>query len=72
MNDYEELDAIEKAGREAFEQGIAATECPYSFSKSPFWDRKDYRGFELQYRPKMNAWMNGWIDAKTKANERTK
>ena len=55
-------------GRAAFLRGDAATSCPYAFVNTPCWETKDYDGFNVGYRHKMNAWMNGWIAAKKKVS----
>lgn len=54
----------ERAGEVAFEQGLLATDCPYAFIVSPCWDTKDYARFDREFKPKLNAWMRGWIQAK--------
>lgn len=59
---------IEKAGREAFIAGAPATDCPYTFDKSVYWDRKDYAGFDT-VRWKLDAWMKGWIEAQKASNK---
>lgn len=53
---------IEQQGRAAFVAGAPATDCPYTFDRSAFWDRKDYNGFNT-VRWKLDAWMKGWIEA---------
>ena len=60
---------IEAAGRKAFQSGLAATDCPYSFQASPYWDTKDYARFDAEYRPKLNLWMRGWIAEKKAQKE---
>ena len=55
-------DEINKMGREAFNAGTAASECPYSFNKSKFWP-SDYEGFNRD-RWKLDAWMHGWLSAR--------
>lgn len=54
--------ALKKSGEAAFKFGAPATDCPYTFDKSPYWDAKDYAGFNT-VRWKMDAWMAGWIQA---------
>lgn len=59
-------DKLKQAGKEAFITGAPATDCPYTFDKSDFWDRKDYNGFQT-VRWKLDAWMAGWIEARKNA-----
>lgn len=59
---------LEREGRAAFEAGAPATDCPYTFDKSAFWDRKDYVQFET-VRWKLDAWMKGWIAAQKEARK---
>lgn len=51
---------IEQEGRDDRRLGRAASECPYSFDKSAYWQAKDYAGFDT-VRWKLEAWMRGWI-----------
>jgi hypothetical protein len=53
---------IKQEGKTVFLAGGAAKDCPYTFDRSPFWDRKDYTGFNA-VRWKLDAWMAGWIEA---------
>lgn len=57
----DDLKHIEESGREAAERGTEAAACPFTFINSPYWASKDYVGFDRNYRPKMDAWMKGWI-----------
>lgn len=54
---------IKQEGKDAFAAGALATDCPYSFDRSAFWDAKDYTGFNA-VRWRLDAWMAGWIEAK--------
>jgi hypothetical protein len=61
-----ELEEIERAGAEAFAQGALANDCPYSFVRSDYFP-KDFAGFHEHERPKLDAWMRGWMAAKKRA-----
>ena len=47
-------------GVKAHRAGIKATDCPYSFIKTPHYP-KDYEGFNRNFRFKLDQWMAGWI-----------
>ena len=53
---------IEQEGKEAFLREVPAADCPYSFIRSAFWERKDTVGFNT-VRWKLDAWMKGWLAA---------
>ena len=57
---------IKAEGKAAFAAGARATDCPYTFDKSPFWRTKDYDGFNT-VRWKLDAWMAGWIEARNES-----
>ena len=59
---------IKQAGKEAFAAGVPATDCPYTFDKSEFWDKKDYNGFHT-IRWRLDAWMAGWIEGQREARK---
>lgn len=54
---------IEIEGRNAFRKGLHASDCPYSFCNTPCYPNK-YVKFDVEYRPKLDAWMRGWINEK--------
>ena len=56
---------IKEEGLFAYMADTSASECPYSFKKSEFWENKDYAGFE-SVRWKLDAWMSGWLEAERK------
>ena len=60
----DELKRIKEAGRKAAIEGRTTRECPYIFIASPYWKDKDYDGFNREYRPKLDAWMRGFIEAR--------
>lgn len=61
--------SIECAGRDAFKAGIAATECPYAFIKTPCYPNQHAR-FDAEYRDKMNAWMRGWLNEQKRSQDK--
>ena len=56
---------IKEEGMNSYMADMSASDCPYSFQKSAFWDNKDYTGFE-SVRWKLDAWMSGWLEAERK------
>lgn len=58
---------IQREGELAFDKGVPAADCPYSFNKTTFWTTKDYSGFAT-VRWKLDAWMIGWLQAKKETN----
>lgn len=52
-----------EAGYEARKRDVAATECPWAFKNSPFWEKKDYDGFNREWHLLLDQWMSGWITA---------
>ena len=54
-------------GRNAFDAGRSANDCPYCFIATPCWANKDYNRFDAEYRWKLDAWMKGWINARDRS-----
>ena len=72
MNEHGEmnldLDRCEKEGEAAARApGGSVSDCPYSFSKAGV----DQKTFDREWRPRLNAWVDGWMRTPQTQRKRT-